>query len=201
MKIQKKLIAAIVIPTLLIGILTLIGLFLTKNLMTEYFHNEVVKLSLVPQIDTVKNDLARNTFLYLLYQNPKERSGFEDNIKIMNALFVEYKKLNLSNKEGELLSQIEQLIHKGIDLKKMLFDIADQGTQSGIKIRELLDTKIEPLLHETWVKQISANDPQASAKKTELLKIEIVINSSIREARGYTTRLFLKKMRLMILQK
>jgi len=185
MKIKNKLMIAFIIPILLLGPLSLVGMMWTKALFIDFTKNSFIKVKTVPAIDTSENDLARNALMYYILQKPDEETQFKENIIAMSQHFALYKTLRMTEEEQQALEKVELIINRGIEIKKKLFEIADQDVQNSNKIREILDNKIEPLLNQEWYKELTSTDPQFQAKKEALLEIELTINSFLNEARGY----------------
>ncbi len=185
MKIKDKLLIAFVIPILLLGLPSLVGLQWSKILFFDFTQNSVTKVQTVLRIDMAESDLARNTLMYYLTQKSDEKTEFTENVSVMQEQLALYKTFRLSDEEKQALATVNIMINRGIDIKKKLFEIADQDIENNHKIRNLLENKIEPLFYNEWHKALTTNDPEFSAKKEALLAIELRINRVITEEKDY----------------
>jgi len=185
MKIRNKLMIAFIIPTILISILSLVGLGLTKHFFYNFANNSSVKIHIISDINTLENSLSKNTFMYLLLQIPEEKINFEENVIKINQLFIQYKKFPMGNEEQAYLLKVEVLVNRSILIKRELFQAIQMQRENSFLISNLFNTKFAPILMDEWKKQLLTSDPQFQEKQAAILEIAIKVNNVMAASRGY----------------
>lgn len=171
MQIRKKLIIACIIPTLIVGAISLIGFLLSKALFVEAVDVSAMKIRNALIINILTNEMSRYTKDHIMLGDPAIRKFFDAAKIKQQDQIAAFKKLPLTNQEKQYFATVEQNIQINDELQNKIFNTGDQIAANIQLEQQMLNSEIIPIFAK-WQEALQIENKDNLEKKEILHGIE-----------------------------